>query len=445
MVFHNSLGLNTFTYITQMKEGSTMKLPYFYIIQHKVSKMLYAGSHWAKTADSEKFMTKNNYTTSSTIVNTIIDESGLDSFEIVQLLNERECGIDVYQYETLFLQRNNIAKRSNWLNQHNNDGFTSTAYGTEKFKNLMILFYGVEHALQNRELFQKLIDTTIERFNIYPAMNNPDVRSKFKNTMVERYGVEWAAHSAELLEARFKTNIEKFGNKCPLTHPEVAAKRKATWDKKYGENKTPLSSPEVMAKLILTCEERFGGHQMRNAEVLQARKQTNLDRYGFEEVTMSPIMKEKSKATLLEKYGVDNYSKTPERKKAISEMRKGSTVYNNGEVELTLFPDQPIPEGFIKGAFDRRKRTTEECTAMSKIRKGSTLWNDGERNYQVSIGNTPEPHWIKGKIKHAKVSNERNKNFGQTVWNDGTKQYVVKLGGFPEPHWIKGMLPRVKK
>jgi hypothetical protein len=82
---------------------------------------------------------------------------------------------------------------------------------------------------------------------------------------------------------------------------------------------------------------------------------------------------------------------------------------------------------------------------MSNIRKGSKLWNDGVRNYQVSEGELPEPHWELGKIKREKVSSARNKNFGQTIWNDGVKQYAVKPGETPEPHWVKGMVPRKKK
>ncbi len=43
--------------------------------------------------------------------------------------------------------------------------------------------------------------------------------------------------------------------------------------------------------------------------------------------------------------------------------------------------------------------------------------------------------WIVGKYGESPIG-------GSSTWNDGVRNYRVKIGQTPEPHWIKGMLPR---
>lgn len=73
-----------------------MYKPYFYIIEHKRSKMKYAGSKWSKNADPERFMKTGGYLTSSSKIKEIINAEGLDSFNIICIKSETECGMDVY-------------------------------------------------------------------------------------------------------------------------------------------------------------------------------------------------------------------------------------------------------------------------------------------------------------------------------------------------------------
>ena len=68
--------INTNTYIKET-------IPYFYIIQHKTSKKMYAGSKWAVGCNPSTFMIPNGYTTSSAPINSIIDLEGFDSFVIL--------------------------------------------------------------------------------------------------------------------------------------------------------------------------------------------------------------------------------------------------------------------------------------------------------------------------------------------------------------------------
>lgn len=95
-------------------------IPYFYIIQHKESKMLYCGAKWAIGSDPNRFMIEGGYTTSSRVINEIIKNETLSAFEILRI--DTFCDdLHVYEYEKLFLQTLDCAKSENWFNKHNNN------------------------------------------------------------------------------------------------------------------------------------------------------------------------------------------------------------------------------------------------------------------------------------------------------------------------------------
>lgn len=106
-----------------------MNIPYFYIIQHIPSGLKYAGSRKRVGCYPNELLTPTGYKTSSNSVKKLIAKDGIESFQILEIKLESECGMDVYQYETRFLQENNVAKDPLWLNFHNNNiltpGFTT--------------------------------------------------------------------------------------------------------------------------------------------------------------------------------------------------------------------------------------------------------------------------------------------------------------------------------
>tara|TARA_R110002153_G_C13183293_1_gene485312 strand:- start:67 stop:732 length:666 start_codon:yes stop_codon:yes gene_type:complete len=70
-------------------------------------------------------MTETGYTTSSRIVNYIIQEDGLESFKILRI-KTFDTGWDAVNYETRFLIRVNAKGNTRFLNRSNNDGTFST-------------------------------------------------------------------------------------------------------------------------------------------------------------------------------------------------------------------------------------------------------------------------------------------------------------------------------
>lgn len=66
------------------------------------------------------FMIENGYQTSSIAVNNIIKMEGLNAFKIITIKTESECKMNVYEYETRWLQDHQCAQSNEWFNKSNN-------------------------------------------------------------------------------------------------------------------------------------------------------------------------------------------------------------------------------------------------------------------------------------------------------------------------------------
>lgn len=218
-------------------------VPYFYIIQHKVTKNMYAGSRWAKGCHPDEFMQLNGYTTSSKIINRIIEQEGLDSFKVLRIDTNLD-GLSALEYESLFLQTIDCSSSNYWYNGHNNTGILSL--GTDKFKFNMIEKYGVDHNSKIPEFKNKqqnsLKKTLMERYGVEHQMQVPIFNEKQqisrKLNNIEKYGVEYISQLPEVktkvIESRNKTLMERYGVVNAFQCPEVKDKIKNTNMEKYG-------------------------------------------------------------------------------------------------------------------------------------------------------------------------------------------------------------------
>jgi hypothetical protein len=71
--------------------------PYYYVIKHKPSGKLYAGSQYGKNSNPENLL--KTYFTSSKLVKELIEKDGVESFEIEYI----DCRPDAREYEQKFL------------------------------------------------------------------------------------------------------------------------------------------------------------------------------------------------------------------------------------------------------------------------------------------------------------------------------------------------------
>ena len=71
--------------------------PYYYVIRHKPSGKLYAGSQYGKNSDPNNLW--ETYFTSSKLVKELIEKDGVDSFEVEYI----DCRPDAREYEQEYL------------------------------------------------------------------------------------------------------------------------------------------------------------------------------------------------------------------------------------------------------------------------------------------------------------------------------------------------------
>lgn len=140
-------------------------IPYFYIIKHKVSGKKYAGSRWALGCHPSELMKEDGYKTSSPRIHKIIDNEGIEAFEILQIIQLD----NPYEFETRFLLENDCANSEEWFNSHNNQN-RPVPYGSTEFKNLMIAKYGVSHNTLIPEVKQRMIDNARKTYKENPEM-----------------------------------------------------------------------------------------------------------------------------------------------------------------------------------------------------------------------------------------------------------------------------------
>lgn len=94
----------------------TIYQPYTYLIRFKPTLELYYGSKTAKGCHPDQFWIK--YFTTSKIVKKLIEEYGVDSFEVIYTKNHatKEAAL---KWETMYLVSVNAALNENYLNRHN--------------------------------------------------------------------------------------------------------------------------------------------------------------------------------------------------------------------------------------------------------------------------------------------------------------------------------------
>ena len=124
---------------------------------------------------------------------------------------------------------------------------------------------------------------------------------------------------------------------CSNKAPEKKQKVKTTCNKKFGGN-APACSMEVRSKMESTVLERFGVKNcQQNKDVSIRTKNTIIDRYGGQG-NGSKLLKAKYVKTCLNKYGVDNGSKSTEVREKLS-IAKRKNIINNHKYILDYIED----------------------------------------------------------------------------------------------------------
>jgi hypothetical protein len=164
-----------------------------------------------------------------------------------------------------------------------------------------------------------------------------------------------------MIRSKFK---EKWGVDHPSKLKEINDKIKSTKEK----NNTSLSSPEIRKKIKETNNLRYNGHPMKDLNILNRVKETNLEKYGFEYNLQSEECKEKIKETNLEKYGTDNPMKSEEVRSKFIISKDINHIKYLGESYSLFFCNKGHEFSInIDNYHSRRKNNTPLCTVCNPI------------------------------------------------------------------------------
>lgn len=318
------------------------RTPYFYIIQHKINKKLYAGCRFAKKCHPSEFLKIDGYCTSSRFIKDEIAINGVEIFDIVQLLTEDICGIPVLDYETLFLRSNDIASRENWYNTHNN---TATAFGSDQFKKNMMNKYGVKNSMQIPQVRGKVTKTCMKKYGFSTNLLDPEMLERVRKERFERigyecnlsdpkqiqsnkefwfqkYGVDNPSKAKEVIDEIAATKLERTGYDCNFKDPVHVSQ----WEEKYKEEtgyNNPRETPWVKEKIANTLMERTGYSTTFANPATQAKsKETIQQKYGVTNVMHDPEIKERQRKTSFERTGYANPLDNPDHRKHTQKIRK---------------------------------------------------------------------------------------------------------------------------
>ena len=177
---------------------------------------------------------------------------------------------------------------------------------------------GLRSSMQREDVKEKVAKKNKERWK----NNKEEILSKMKSTMVERYGVENPTQSEDLRNKAIQTKVEKYGN---------------------GNNDQKIKQTKL---------ERYGDAGYLNHEKM---KQTNFERYGYETPFGNEGVKEKSKHTIKERYGVDNvFQLDMFQMKAKSSRIESLSVPYFGERHITHFENynkEFVVQNFVKDNY----------------------------------------------------------------------------------------------
>lgn len=248
-------------------------IPYFYIIQNKKTGIYYAGSKYGKNANPSNFMIEDGYTTSSNIINSIINEHGLNIF-IVRRIKIFTNKVDAYNYETRFLKKVNSKQNALFYNMHNNDHIFT--FHDSRYKKKMLEVYGVEDPNSSEIIRQRIEKSNMLKLGVpYPMMSKV-CKEKSKLACIKRYGVENAMQSEEIKNKQKQNNIKKYRVENVFQTQHVKDKIKTKLNERYGVD-YPMQSEEIKDKQKQSIIKKYGVENSFQSDIAKTKIKLRMD------------------------------------------------------------------------------------------------------------------------------------------------------------------------
>lgn len=180
------------------------------------------------------------------------------------------------------------------------------------------------------ETKEKANDTFINKYGGRGSASNI-IKSKVSNTMLERYGVEAPLQHEQIKQKFTNTCMQKYGVAMPSAHPDIKRKVKETNELRYGG--VWLASPIIKNKTHATNINRYGvAIPSQSEQIKEKTKTTCLERYGVEHAGSVPEFQEKRKRTCKERYGVESMFQNDNVRSKFQSIKNQHFIDNNEHI-----------------------------------------------------------------------------------------------------------------
>jgi hypothetical protein len=211
-----------------------------------------------------------------------------------------------------------------------------------KIKKSMFDKYGETSSMRVESCREKAKQTNLDRYGAENPFASEQIKEKIRQTNLDRYGVENPNQCPEVVERRLKTNTERYGVEHYFLAEEFKGKFCETSRRNFGADH-PMQSEKGRA-LLSDALERLHGQRVTTPfaiDSIQAKAQaSSIANHGGKHHLSHPDIIEARKQTLLAKYGVDNISKVPEIKEKIIRMIKER--FRDGAIPKMTHPERVV-------------------------------------------------------------------------------------------------------
>ena len=296
---------------------------------------------------------------------------------------------------------------------------------------------------ENKYKFLKTSESCLKKYGTENYFLNPDFREKSKETCLQKYGVEYVAQFPDIINKTVKTKYEKaiidpnywinINKKALETYkkrveqdPSIELKRiektLQTLELHYGKGITnPFQVEEVKEQIKITNLERWGYEYVSSSPIIKKRREeTNLERWGFKSAMQNEDVKETIRNTCMKKYNVENILKhQPTREKinkTIKEHKEQDPLYQqkiNEKTRNTYFENT----GYYHNTQNPYSIRKKKETLLQKYNVTNFFQSDIYKRLMIDKGlmrdNLNKSEYYVYAYKVHKITNEHIKIYGE--------------------------------
>lgn len=179
--------------------------------------------------------------------------------------------------------------------------------------------------------------TWIKKYGCDNPAKNKEIQEKAIKTSLDRYGVKNGGWSEKAKKKIFASNRNKLGVDMPLQSKEVRDKISNTILNRYGADNY-MRSEDYKEKSKSTCNEKYGVDNPLNSEEIQNKiKKSLVEKYGYPSFMSTKEFRRKSVETCIKKYGVRYPIQFKEIRDKIDDTKRKNHTFNTSKPEENIY------------------------------------------------------------------------------------------------------------